>query len=176
MPQRISLTDYNNNTIIVTKGDDDYNDYKNNGGKYKNMNFGVTTDIKVNIKVPIGLNLIINSTYGDIVINGEYNNMSVENIYGNLDVIQKNISNNSEINLTSTYGSVDYSIPSDTDMEFLLSTSYGEILTDLDIIQTQKGLSNNMCFGNGGRYILHKGGSQTSITATYSNIYLRATQ
>ena len=132
------------------------------------------TDIK-EIKIPKNKSITIKSIYGDLIASGEYNDVKAKITYGDIEMKQSNISNTASIVLSSIYGYVDYSVPKSANIEFNLSTSYGEILTDLDLVSTQKNVfdSNECNSSRGGKYTLNKGKAIASINSTYDDVYLR---
>lgn len=138
-------------------------------------NYGYQIDITLRIKIPENRSVIIRTIYGELRASGKYNNIKVNITYGYIEILQSNVSSTSKIELHSTYGHVDYTVPKSADMQFDLSTSYGEILTDLDVVSNNKstfvGIECNT--GRGGKYTLNKGKVPAKITATYNDIYLR---
>ena len=154
------------------KGIENIKSYEEN---YTSINYGYETDITLKIKIPRKKSLNIKSIYGNLIINGDYKNIVANITYGDIEIVQPNIARNATIDINSTYGHIDYSVPSSADIQFNLATSYGEIFTDLDMTYKKGGLSSvkNCQNEHSGQYILNTGGNLANITATYDNIYLR---
>lgn len=175
IPRRVILKDYEGNTKILLEEDASLENIKDTDHNYKSINYGYQTDITLKIRVPENKDLIVESIYGDLIATGNYDNIDVNITYGDVEIKTFEVNTSSTINLTSTYGHVDYSVPQSSDIEFNLSTSYGEIFSDLNVISTKSNVfENNTCGGErGGKYMLNEGKSIAYITATYGDVYLR---
>jgi len=174
--KRLIVRDNEGNTTIVSADDATIKSINDNEDNYQTINYGYQTDVTIKIKVPKTKNIFIESIYGDFKASGMYKDIEAKITYGDIEIKQSTVSAASTIKLESTYGHVDYSIPHTSDIEFNLSTSYGEIFTGLDVVSSKKDVfaESNSC-GNqrGGKYILNEGKSTAHITATYDDIYLR---
>ena len=175
IPRRIILKDYEGNTKILLEKDASLENVKDTEDKYKSINYGYQTDITLKIKLPENKDIIVESIYGDLIAKGIYNNIDVDITYGDVEIKTFQVNTSSTINLESTYGHIDYSVPSSSDIEFNLSTSYGEIFSDLNVTSSRSNVfEKNVCGAErGGKYILNEAKSIAYITATYDDIYIR---
>ena len=174
IPKRVIMKDENGNTNIINDDDPSIKNIGEIKGEYISINYGIETNIIIKIKLPKNKNIRVKSIYGDLILNGKYNDILAQITYGNIDVVQSEVDSHSNIVLISTYGHVDYSVPKNANITFELSSSYGEIFTNLDVISTNKNTHSNICGNeNSGEYILNAGNSKANVTATYADIYLR---
>ncbi len=175
IPKRIIIKDKEGNTTVIKDGENAMSNIDSNNDNYTSINYGYQTDITLKIKIPKNKDINIESIYGDLLVSGKYNDLKANITYGDIEIIQSSISPDATIELNSTYGHVDYSLPKTANIEFNLSISYGEIFTDLDVISSKDNvfLSNSCNNSKGGQYTLNDGGSIANITATYADIYLR---
>ena len=67
---------------------------------------------------------------------------------------------------------IDLTIDPNFSANLNLSTSYGEIYSDLKLISVSA-TQNNYC-GSNASYIMNGGGIEIDLTSTYDNIYLRS--
>ena len=147
------------------------------------------------IKVPVGMNikythsswegeklyirdisgeLDISSNYHDIHLENVTGPMAVKTVYGTIDCDFKALSQNGSVSLYSVYESVDVSIPNSASANVKLSTTYGNIYSDLNIDidkekSGKKGYTGAKIVGK-----TNQGGVDLLVTATYENIYLRS--
>lgn len=175
IPKRVILTDKEGNTTILLSDDKSLKDIDMTDGTYNSMNYGYQTDITIKVLVPDHRDIYVESIYGDLLTSGNYKNINADITYGNIEVKQTQVATSSNIKLESTYGFVDYTIPRSSDIEFNLSTSYGEIFSDLDVVSSNKNIFSGKSCGTerGGKYTLNEAKSIAYITATYDDIYLR---
>lgn len=120
------------------------------------------SDNAYTIKIPRSMSISYdnNSFYSDLVsiknINGEielssnYSSvkltdvtgpMAIKTIHGSVESIFNKVDQANSISLYSVYGFVDVSIPSNTKANLNLSTTYGEIFTDMSIVAAQNDLA-----------------------------------
>jgi len=64
--------------------------------------------------------------------------MAIKTVHGSIEIIFEKVAQANFISLYSVYGFVDVSIPSSTKANLNMSTTYGEIFTDLDIETARK--------------------------------------
>ena len=147
------------------------------------------------IKVPKGVTIVYeqSSVYGDEVtfkdISGEievttnHSDVRLENVTGPLTIntvhgdIEGNFSEVSQSNplsVVSAHGDIDLGIPATTKSNFEISTSWGEIYSDLDIKiernedSTMKRYSMNKVVG-----AMNGGGVNFKVKSTHGSVYLR---
>lgn len=175
IPKRVLLTDNEGNITMLLSDDESLKDIDMTDGTYRSMNYGYQTDITIKVLIPEHKDLHVQSTYGDLLAIGNYSNIHAGITYGDIEIKQTQVASSSSIKLESTYGFVDYTIPHSSDIEFNLSTSYGEIFSDLDVVTSNKSVfSKTSCGGErGGKYTLNEAKSIAYITSTYDDIYLR---
>lgn len=175
IPQRKFIKDKEENTKILSSDNLSFEYSSTINNNCAHTNYGYRIDITLKIKVPENKNVTIRSIYGELLATGKYNNVNVNITYGDIEIIQSSVTSTSKIELHSTYGHIDYTVPKSADIKFDLSTNYGEILTDLDVISDNKNVfAGNGCnTGRGGKYTLNEGNTPVKITATYNDIYLR---
>lgn len=95
---------------------------------------------------------------------------AVNSIYGSIEASFATVPSQ-EVRLLSSYSTVDLSVPGSAKFNVSLSTSYGDMYTDFDInvkANTANGNSSGRLNG-----AVNGGGTKISLTATYSDIYLR---
>ena len=125
------------------------------------------------VKVPAGVavnyehssymakELQIRNTSSEIEVSSNYNKIKIENATGPLAI-------------NSVYSFVDVTVPASAKATFHLSTSFGQMFTDLDLsFESEKGegmrnLSNKDMVGK-----FNGGGTNVKLTATYGKLYLR---
>lgn len=150
---QVTYTDKENNQKSVTaKVFERLNIFSKN---CKDVNYGYDMDGHISIVLPIDKAITLKTTYGDMDI--KYDDLPKDH---NLDV-------------HSTYGHVDLSIPEDVASNLELETSYGEIYTNHHL-ETKNSRSKKPQFGDQIVAVIneHPKGS-IKIEATYDNIYLR---
>lgn len=147
-------------------------------------------DSRFTIKVPKGVSIFYeHSTHnGDLIrlknieseieIDANYNDIEFENltgpialntVYGDIDGTFNKVSSTNDVAIYSVYGYVDVTVPGSTKADFRLSSSYGQMFTDLnlDVVGSQRKDSKKITGS------LNGGGIDFSIKASYDNIYLR---
>lgn len=178
VPKRVIGRNNNGEYIILSKnGDEDHRMIlKESGAKYDMINYGMQSDISLKFMVPKDKSLRVKHNYGDVSITGQFSKLIVSLVYGDLDVIQDNISSTTDIILQSTYGHVDYTLPSEAALKFEVSSEYGEVLTDLDLVSmsNKENTKGMRCYGTKGVFALNNGVDIATVKSTYDNVYLRA--
>ncbi len=118
--------------------------------------------------------LDVSSNYHDVYLSNVTGPMAVKTVYGTIESDFASLSQEGSISLYSVYEHVDITIPKTSSSNVKLSTTYGNIYSDLeiDVDKTKSGKT-----GWTGSKIIGKtnsGGVDLLITATYENIYLRS--
>lgn len=134
---------------------------------------GTDVDASFTIKIPKSADLEINSTYGSIEINEYFEGMEINNTYGSIDARFTSLPASPEMNLTSTYSTVDVAIPNSTNAKLSMKSGYGKIFTDLDFTPDKKRQKENCPQGEDITAVLNNGAGNLSLESGYSNIYLR---
>lgn len=139
----------------------------------KGIQYGVIVEIELHITVPQNIVLDITSVYGKVTLDHFGGPLNVDNTYGPIDAIFSKIYPDKKTQLKSTYSYVDISLPKTVKTNVKLSSSYGEIFTNLDIEidQDSRGLTAHAASTIRG--MLNGGGPKLNVEATYNNIYLR---
>ena len=140
--------------------------------KFKNYNTGVDVDIQLSIKLPAGLKLELESTYGGINLDKCANAMAIHNTYGSIKAVFDSQSKAANADLFSTYSYVDVSVPANSNLDVVMHTNYGSLFTDMDI-NIDKSASEEKAFYNKVVGKVNQGGSSLKLKATYNNVYLR---
>lgn len=134
---------------------------------------GIDVDAKFKIKIPENVNLKVKTTYGNIEILDYWDNMEIHSTYGEVDLILEKTLASPKFTASSTYSSVDLTLPQSTNASLKMKTGYGKIYTDMDLETEKKKRSEDCQFGENISATLNKGTGSISLDATYSNIYLR---
>lgn len=127
--------------------------------------------------------LNIRNTSSEIEVSSNYNKIKIENassplainsVYGGIEATFDRLSPNNDITLYSVYSFVDVTVPANAKATFHLSTSFGQMFTDLDLSfesekeEGMRNLSNKDMVGK-----FNGGGTNVKLTATYGKLYLR---
>ena len=146
-------------TVLVPKGVSIYYEHSTyDGGKLHFSNMPNEIEVSAN--------------YNSILLEDVTGPLAINTVYGKIEGHFGNVNQEGSISLHSVYGLVDVALPASTKATVRLSSSYGEMFTDLDL-QVEKGdkmrkISSSKITGT-----LNGGGVDLNIKATYSNIYLR---
>lgn len=141
----------------VTMSKDEFNKRKSSLEDWDMMNTDYNCEGQVNIVLPKNKNVRLEATYGNIEVA--------------FDGSQKR----HDLSVHSTYGHVDMSIPASISTDLDLSSSYGEIYSDLDFdVSTNYRKRSDCQFGDHIKAVLNtKDQGSIALEATYDNIYLR---
>ena len=146
-------------TVLVPKGVSIYYEHSTyDGGKLHFSNMPNEIEVSAN--------------YNSILLEDVTGPLAINTVYGKIEGHFGKVNQEGSISLHSVYGLVDVALPASTKATVRLSSSYGEMFTDLDL-QVEKGdkmrkISSSKITGT-----LNGGGVDLNIKATYSNIYLR---
>jgi hypothetical protein len=148
------------------------------------------------ILVPEKMNLVINAkTYNcgkitvsnfkaELEIKSEYGSVYLDNVtgpvvcnatYGKVKAVFDQVNQSKPISIVATYSVVDVSLPESTKADVKLESTYGNIYSDISIIQ-EKRTSEEDLVDWGGKTIdgkMNGGGVEIYLKSPYSNIYLR---
>ena len=165
---------------------------KNDVVEVKEINMLAANEIKV--KVPKNIKIVyknesqfaqeisIKNMSNEIEADLKYSSLNLENIsgpltanlvHGNADV-KFNQTVKGPVSIISIYGFVDVAISSKANVNFKLSTNYGEILTDPNLNiklnpNEENGLFKNIMTGK-----MNSGGTDFQLRSDYNKIYIRS--
>lgn len=98
----------------------------------------------------------------------------VNSISGNVDAVFSNISNATPSSVSVTHGYIDVTLPADTQSNVYLSSTHGEIYTDLDLQLKNKKESTKPSIGPQNIVgTLNGGGVNMTLRTISDDIYLR---
>ena len=166
--------------VIVNNedGSKSYFDFKGFENLDYNEHYDVTMNIGYNIEaivvvwIPEKLKVETSTLYGDITSKGSYATLNLNSTYGMIEAEVAKLDSMEKLELVSTYDIVDLTIDPAMNADLIMSTSYGEVYSDLKLISTNSTL-NSQC-GNKGSYVFNGGGMKINLVSTYDNIYLRS--
>lgn len=154
---------------LSISGERDLHIGKENGVRVIN---GITTDATLEVIVPEGILVEVESLYGGIEIIGVQSLVSASATYGPVDIIYTDAPSKN-IEAYSNYGAVDITLPSGTGANLELTTQYGELFTNTDIaIDVSK--SEQRDFYDRTVGTVSGGGPTISCEAPYGDVYFRA--
>ncbi|HNP19245.1 MAG TPA: hypothetical protein PKL31_12470 [Fulvivirga sp.] len=113
------------------------------------------------------------TTHCKIYLDNVTGPMTISTVHGNIEGNFGSINQSSPISIISTHGRIDLSIPPAAKANFTISTNWGEIYSDLDLViekNTESMKRYNMNKVNGK---LNGGGVSFNISSTHGTIYLR---
>ena len=151
------------------KDDEKFSDYAEY--EFDDLRIGPEIEVALTILVPKGIDLEVYSTYGDIDLQDPEGDFDIKNTYGYIDA-RFSSAPRADITLFSTYDFVDVTLPDNANVDFVLNTNYGEILTDLDL-KIDRARSESGSFHEVIAAKLNNGGPTLKLKATYDKIYVR---
>ncbi|MEM7572730.1 MAG: DUF4097 family beta strand repeat-containing protein [Bacteroidota bacterium] len=166
----LSITTEGNTIIVQQVG--------RNGGKLE-VSVPNSAIVKVTQSTHDGVGMEVSDFGGELDVSMMYHRVRLRNIsgpaaintvYGGIEAVFDQTPQ-ADLHLHSTYSSVDLALPANTAADLRLSTSYGDMYTDFDILISANTNSDNSNGSLEGK--INGGGSLISLAATYSDIYLR---
>ena len=153
--EQVTLIYHGNKKITMSK--EEFNNRESSLEEWDMMNTGYNFDGQINIVLP--KNKIVN----------------LETTYGNIELAFDGGKRRHDLSVQSTYGHVDMSIPASISTDLDLSSSYGEIYSDLNFeVSTNYTKRRDCQFGDHIKAVLNtKDQGSIALEATYDNIYLR---
>lgn len=133
---------------------------------------GVMVDATLEIEVPAGVKITVETEYGGIKAINVAGLAGARAKYGAVDVVFTSVPPLPELDLYSNYGSVDVTIPAGRGASLDLSTSYGDLLTNLEIA-IDKTASQEKEFYQRVIGTIGGGGGLIKCEAPYGDVYLR---
>ncbi|MCB0658153.1 MAG: DUF4097 family beta strand repeat protein [Saprospiraceae bacterium] len=151
--------EYEDGTVVTEEGD-----------QMRHWNY--QSSPKATITLPSSQNLKVRATYGKVTIAERAGPMDIESTYGGI-TMKLPSGYDHDLKVQSGYSFVDLSVPKSKGYSVDLSSSYGEILSNLELkVDNKKDgmheLSKTHIQGDIG-----SGGPLIKVCATYQNIYLR---
>ncbi len=114
----------------------------------------------------------VSANYNSIHVQNATGPLAINSVYGSIEATFDEINQDHSISLYSVYDHVDVTVPQSAKANFTLSTSYGEMFTDLDLdfgsSDSMKKLSANKVEGK-----YNGGGVDFFIKSSYDDVYLR---
>ena len=150
--------EYDDGTVVTESGD-----------QMKHWNYH--TSPKATIQLPSTIKLNVRATYGTLDIAERTGSMDIQSTYGGI-TMKLPEGYKHDLKVESGYSFVDLSVSKSTGYSVDLSSTYGEIMSNLDLEMAKKdgmtALRDTRIQGTVGR-----GGPLLKVCATYQNIYLR---
>ncbi len=143
-------------------------------GENVTLDSGYDLSIDIHFKIPKNLELDVKSLYGSVIVVDPPMPVQVRNVYGNADIVVHRSKDLKSMDVKSTYGYVDVTLPEATNCSLELKTAYGKIYSDMDIYivpGAERGTSHP--FGEDIEATLNAGGTLLQFEASYGDIYLR---
>ena len=138
----------------------------------RNGDQNTNSQIRMIVRVPEGLDVALETVYGEVVVTDVPNLREVNATYGAVTVVYRDTGVPGSLRLYSNYGAVDLTLPSDTGAALALTTQFGELLTDFDITLDAAG-SEQRQFYEHVEGTIGGGGAQLSLESPYGKVYLR---
>lgn len=127
-------------------------------------------EIELNILVPMGLKINVDSEFGDIVVAGEYENINIDSEFGEVEIISEN--SNAKMNIDCEFGAVDIAVDESADLLFDIDKEFGDIKTDLPLV-IKSSKKSAWIDTEESKYELNDGRVKVKIDSEFGNIYLR---
>ncbi|MDN5201776.1 hypothetical protein QQ008_10395 [Fulvivirgaceae bacterium BMA10] len=163
------------------------------GGNMEVSSISRNSSTRYNIKVPKSVTIVyehsshhgsklsIKNVESEIEISTNFNSVYLENVtgpmtintvHGKIEAIFSTVSQKSPITMASAHGLIDVAIAEATKADLKLSSSWGEIFTDMNIDLEVAGDMKNIATSNV-KGKLNGGGVKIDLRSTHNNIYLR---
>ena len=114
----------------------------------------------------------VSANYNDVKITNATGPLAINSVYGSIEAEFDQVNQDHSISLYSVYDHVDVTVPSSTKANFTLTTSYGEMFTDLELdfgtSDEMRKISSNKVEGK-----FNGGGVDFFIKSSYDDVYLR---
>lgn len=113
------------------------------------------------------------TNHSDVALDNVTGPLTISTVHGDIEGAFGTLAQNNPTSIVSTHGDIDLTIPATTKANFKISTSWGEIYSDLDIKIDREGgemkkYSMNKVIGT-----LNGGGVSINVESTHGSIYLR---
>ena len=115
----------------------------------------------------------VTTTHCDVRFENVTGPMTISTVHGDIDGAFGTVNQSNPISIISAHGDIDLGVQSATKANFTISTSWGEIYSDLNI-EIEKNASNMKRYSqNKVNGKLNGGGVSMNISSTHGDIYLR---
>lgn len=115
----------------------------------------------------------VTTTHSDVELDNVTGPMTVSTVHGDIEGSFSSVSQSNAISIVSSHGDIDLGIPSGTKANMKLSTSWGQIYSDLDI-EIDRGNSSMKSYSqNNVEGTVGGGGVSFNVRSTHGTIYLR---
>lgn len=109
---------------------------------------------------------------GDIKLIDVTGPISVSSVHGDIDVVFSTVTQQLPSSIATVHGDLDVTIPSSTNADATISTSWGEVYSDLDIkVENPEGMKVYGSKKINGK--LGSGGVKLALSSTHGNVFLR---
>lgn len=133
---------------------------------------GVTVDATLEVTVPEGVKITVETDYGGIKTENVTGLVSARARYGTVEAIFASVTPLPNLDLYSNYGCVDLTLPAGRGANLDLTTEYGDLLTDLEI-KIDKAASQEKEFYQRVIGTIGGGGNLIKCEVPYGDVYLR---
>ena len=115
----------------------------------------------------------VTTTHNDVRLDNVTGPMTISTVHGDIEGSFSSVNQSNPISIISSHGDIDLAIPANTKANLKISTSWGQIYSDLDIKldrdqSSMKAYNQNDVVGK-----LGEGGVNFAIRSTHGSIYLR---
>ena len=130
----------------------------------------VRVEQKINVKhtiiVPESMQISVQAKYGEVNYDGKVTQTTLlSSTYGVVEAKPTQLK--APLNIISTYGCVDVTVPQNVSADVRMETTYGHVFTDLSMDFTPSSSGSRILASYNG------GGQAINMESPYSNIYLR---
>lgn len=165
--------------IIERKKGEDYKDlskYLSSYSESDGLSIGNNVDITLFLFVPQKSTVSSKTKYGKVRLEGSYASLNIDARYGEVVALLDDTRSIESSKLKSKYGEIDLSIADNDKATLDVATSYGKVMSDLPLEfssddKSKRSLDCISC--TNGTYLLNNGASTVTLSAKYSNIYIR---
>ena len=167
--------------------------YKKEGNEATLMELSRRSDREYLVKIPKGVSvyyehsthegedLLIRNIEGEVEVSARFNSVRLENvsgplavntIHGEIEAIFNSLPQNKSISLVAIHDDIDVTVPASAKANFHLSSSHGEMYTDLDL-EFKKSDDLRTISAKKLDATFNGGGVDFTIRSDHSDIYLR---
>ncbi len=144
---------------------------RGSGGDRRNYN--CNSHIQLRISVPAGMQVQVDTEYGDVHVADIAGLTRVHSTYGTLEIAHPSLSGTDKLDLYSNYGDVDLTLPADATAQLELVTEFGTLMTDFDIRIDEGASEQRQFYERVVGTIGQGGGARVTCRSPYDNVYLR---
>ncbi len=133
---------------------------------------GYLVKAHLRVEVPEGIACTVLAEYGNVTVTDLGKLVAAQATYGGVTAIYTTTQPQDDLELKSTYGAVDLTLPARMGADVVLQTEYGDLYTDTDI-DIQVGESTEKMFYHRTVGTIRGGGKLVTCHANYGDVYLR---